>query len=190
LPNAALRPCSSRCRASNWAALCVGLAHAAIDVSDGLLADLGHILERSAVAAEVFVAQLPPLPAGVDPVLARQCQLAGGDDYELVFSAQPGKRPSLPHWPPSLICRSGAAAGSRCGPGRLTALDEDGQPSGHRWPGDSITLPIPIPSFAFLLMAHPAHLVACGFGSGLSPRAPGTVGTSSAGLSFLLLRRT
>ncbi|SBT08458.1 thiamin-monophosphate kinase [Candidatus Accumulibacter aalborgensis] len=93
-----------------------GLASAAIDVSDGLLADLGHILERSAVAAEVFVAQLPALPAGVDPVLARQCQLAGGDDYELLFSACPetrnevvelGKQLDLPLW--------------RCG--RLTASD-------------------------------------------------------------------
>ncbi|HRF04277.1 phosphatidylglycerophosphatase A [Accumulibacter sp.] len=37
-------------------------------------------------------------------------------------------------------------------------------------------------------MAHPAHLVACGFGSGLSPRAPGTIGTLFAWLSFLLLR--
>ena len=37
-------------------------------------------------------------------------------------------------------------------------------------------------------MAHPAHLVACGFGSGLSPRAPGTVGTLFGWLSFALLR--
>jgi phosphatidylglycerophosphatase A len=43
------------------------------------------------------------------------------------------------------------------------------------------------PSLRFLL-AHPAHLVACGFGSGLSPRAPGTVGTLFAWASFPLLR--
>ncbi|HMW17396.1 MAG TPA: phosphatidylglycerophosphatase A [Accumulibacter sp.] len=36
-------------------------------------------------------------------------------------------------------------------------------------------------------MAHPAHLVACGFGSGLSPKAPGTVGTLFAWMSFPLL---
>ena len=71
------------------------LAHAAIDVSDGLLADLGHIAERSSVAAEVCVAQLPSLPAGVDPALARDCQLAGGDDYELVFTAAPAARASI-----------------------------------------------------------------------------------------------
>ncbi len=71
------------------------LAHAAIDVSDGLLADLGHIAERSGVDAELFAAQLPHLPAGADPLLARDCQLAGGDDYELAFATPPGKRPAL-----------------------------------------------------------------------------------------------
>lgn len=44
------------------------------------------------------------------------------------------------------------------------------------------------PSLRFLL-AHPAHLVACGFGSGLSPWAPGTMGTLFAWASFPLLRR-
>jgi thiamine-monophosphate kinase len=58
-----------------------GIASAAIDVSDGLLADLGHILERSAVGARLRVADLPA--AG----LVRDCWLSGGDDYELVFTA-------------------------------------------------------------------------------------------------------
>jgi phosphatidylglycerophosphatase A len=43
------------------------------------------------------------------------------------------------------------------------------------------------PTIQFLL-AHPAHLLACGFGSGLSPRAPGTVGTLFAWAAFPLLR--
>jgi len=66
-----------------------GLASAAIDVSDGLLADLEHILERSGVAATVHLDRLPQsaLPVGIDPDLARDCLLAGGDDYELVFTA-------------------------------------------------------------------------------------------------------
>ena len=105
-----------------------GLANAAIDVSDGLLADLGHIVESSAVAAEIFVAQLPSLPAGADPVLARRCQLAGGDDYELLFSAPPASRPAiadlaarleLPLWRCGRL-RGAAAIG-------LTLLDENGQ---------------------------------------------------------------
>lgn len=71
------------------------LARAAIDISDGLLADLRHILERSAVGAEILLPQLPPMPAAVDPALARQCQLAGGDDYELLFCAPPERRSEL-----------------------------------------------------------------------------------------------
>ncbi|MDH5540316.1 MAG: thiamine-phosphate kinase [Rhizobacter sp.] len=68
-----------------------GLAGSAIDVSDGLLGDLGHLLRASEVGATLDVDALPR-----SPVLSRQaralqleCLLAGGDDYELVFSAAP-----------------------------------------------------------------------------------------------------
>jgi len=69
-----------------------GIASAAIDVSDGLLGDLAHIAERSGCAAAVRLVQLPHLPKGesYDAVLrklALECQLAGGDDYELCFTA-------------------------------------------------------------------------------------------------------
>ena len=50
-----------------------------------------------------------------------------------------------------------------------------------------LKIPTQPPTLRFLL-AHPAHLVACGFGSGLSPFAPGTVGTLFAWLTFPLLR--
>ena len=63
------------------------LAHAAIDISDGLLADVGHLAERSKLGVEIYRTQLPYLPFGVAPELARNAQLAGGDDYELAFSA-------------------------------------------------------------------------------------------------------
>ena len=69
-----------------------------IDVSDGLLADIGHIAERSVLYAEIFTVQLPDLPdllEGDDARLALECQLSGGDDYELVFSATPEKREEL-----------------------------------------------------------------------------------------------
>ncbi|MFA7268799.1 MAG: thiamine-phosphate kinase [Sterolibacterium sp.] len=67
------------------------LASAAIDISDGLLADLGHILERSGVAATLSLARMPrtALASCANPSLARDCLLAGGDDYELVFTAPP-----------------------------------------------------------------------------------------------------
>ncbi len=74
----------------------VGVASAAIDVSDGLLADLGHIGERSGLAAAVQLVQLPHLPKGESydadlRRLALECQLTGGDDYELCFTTPPGQ---------------------------------------------------------------------------------------------------
>jgi thiamine-monophosphate kinase len=69
-----------------------GVASAAIDISDGLLADLGHIAQRSRLAAAVNLVQLPHLPKGIDRALALDCQLAGGDDYELCFTAAPEQR--------------------------------------------------------------------------------------------------
>jgi thiamine-monophosphate kinase len=72
-----------------------GIAHAAIDVSDGFAADLGHILERSNAGAEVWYEQLPLsealTPLRDDPA-AQDCILAGGDDYELVFTAPSDRR--------------------------------------------------------------------------------------------------
>lgn len=72
-----------------------GKASAAIDVSDGLLADLGHIAEASGLMAELSLDALPALPEGVDHDTALACQLAGGDDYELCFTAAPSQRETL-----------------------------------------------------------------------------------------------
>ncbi len=71
-----------------------GLASAMLDVSDGLLGDLGHILECSGVGAIISPDALA-LPGGVDATLARRCQLAGGDDYELLFTAAPARRAAI-----------------------------------------------------------------------------------------------
>jgi thiamine-monophosphate kinase len=70
-----------------------GLATSAIDVSDGLLGDLGHVLRRSRVGATLWVDDVPRSEAlrRQDPALQRECALAGGDDYELVFTAPPGR---------------------------------------------------------------------------------------------------
>jgi thiamine-monophosphate kinase len=80
-----------------------GVAHAAIDISDGLLGDLGHVLRASGVGAEL---QLPApgrlmacggdaLDACVPPDHQLACVLAGGDDYELAFTAAPGQRDAV-----------------------------------------------------------------------------------------------
>jgi thiamine-monophosphate kinase len=76
----------------------LGLAHSVIDISDGLLADLGHILEASKVGAEIDVDALP-VSTAVRGYLAhdtaRQAVLAGGDDYELCFTATPKRRTEI-----------------------------------------------------------------------------------------------
>jgi len=66
-----------------------GIATSAIDVSDGLLGDLAHILRRSNVGATVEVDALPrsAVLATLPAALQQEFTLAGGDDYELVFSA-------------------------------------------------------------------------------------------------------
>lgn len=68
-----------------------GLAHAALDVSDGLMADLGHLCAVSGVGARVEVASLPLSGAArralaAEPALI-ETVLGGGDDYELLFAA-------------------------------------------------------------------------------------------------------
>ncbi len=71
-----------------------GLAHACIDISDGLLADLGHIAEASACAAHVASARLPlsmALNAVCTPAQALRYACSGGDDYELCFTLPPAR---------------------------------------------------------------------------------------------------
>jgi thiamine-monophosphate kinase len=75
-----------------------GLARSAIDVSDGLLADLGHVLEASGVGADLVWEKLPRATAIAgcpDKALADDCLLAGGDDYELLFTAPASKRADI-----------------------------------------------------------------------------------------------
>lgn len=67
-----------------------GIAHSAIDISDGLLADLGHILRASNVGAILEFARVPVAAVTqnyLENPVARECVLAGGDDYELCFTS-------------------------------------------------------------------------------------------------------
>lgn len=77
----------------------VGTARAMMDISDGLMADLGHICEVSTVGAIVEASRLPLSPAAkaaiaTDPALL-MAALAAGDDYELLFTAPPGAEGKL-----------------------------------------------------------------------------------------------
>lgn len=74
-----------------------GVAHAALDLSDGLVGDLGHLLSASRVGATVVTDALPLAPAlgALAPAQRRLCQLAGGDDYELLFTAPTSARDAV-----------------------------------------------------------------------------------------------
>ena len=79
-----------------------GIARSAIDISDGLLADLGHICERSHVAAVIEFEALPRsslmrsvAAARVEARVVQGALLAGGDDYELCFTAPSSRRAAV-----------------------------------------------------------------------------------------------
>lgn len=107
-----------------------GVARACIDISDGLVADLGHILERSKVGAEIQFDHLPAHPTlthFLDQGWARNCLLAGGDDYELCFTAHPSHRGEIS----SISDRLGlklSHIGTITDGNELHLLDSDGQP--------------------------------------------------------------
>ena len=109
----------------------VGLATCAIDVSDGLVADLGHITERSGVAARVRADAVPLSDPARRALAAGEADIAdlvtGGDDYELLFCTPPSKREAVD----ALGRRFGLAlthiGGIEAGQG-VTVSDADGQP--------------------------------------------------------------
>ncbi len=92
-----------------------GIAHAAIDISDGLCGDLGHILQLSGVGATIDVDALPAGPiVACQPVdIRRRFCLAGGDDYELCFTAPVSHRAKV----------AGAAAASATAVTRIGTID-------------------------------------------------------------------
>jgi len=75
-----------------------GIAHSAIDISDGLLADLGHICERSGISAAIELEALPRsmlMRAHAGSAVAQHALLSGGDDYELCFTAPSSRRAAV-----------------------------------------------------------------------------------------------
>jgi thiamine-monophosphate kinase len=111
-------------------------AHAAIDLSDGLVGDLGHILTASGVGADIELSALPVAPelAALPDAERLECLLAGGDDYELLFTADPAARDGvqsasvLSGTPVTRIGRITSGNGVRL-------LDAQGQPQSVRVQG-------------------------------------------------------
>jgi thiamine-monophosphate kinase len=110
-----------------------GVASAAIDVSDGLTGDLSHILERSGVGAIVEIAALPRCAAlqdkldGSERALGLECLLAGGDDYELLFTAPPAAAPRIAEFAATLALPL-TRVGSITPGSALVVRDEQGAP--------------------------------------------------------------
>lgn len=106
------------------------VAHAAIDLSDGLAGDLGHVLAQSRVGALLEWAALPRSPAlaALPLQLQQQCVLGGGDDYELLFSAPASAR--------AMVQR--AAAGADVAVSRVGEIQVDAGLR-VRWPDGSIS---------------------------------------------------
>jgi thiamine-monophosphate kinase len=116
----------------DYACRLAGVASAAIDISDGLVGDLGKLLEASGVGAEVAVDQLPlskALTARFDAASALRFAMTGGDDYELCFSAPGASVPDAAGLPVTPIGRITADGG-------LVLRDERGvvscEDSGYR----------------------------------------------------------
>ena len=113
-----------------------GIATSAIDLSDGLAGDLGHVLAASNAGAVIDVDALPRSAALArqPQALQRLCVLAGGDDYELLFSAPPSRRDAVEAAsrragvPVTRIGRVDAVAG-------LRVLDANGRAVEMNWRG-------------------------------------------------------
>ncbi|MDP2769605.1 MAG: thiamine-phosphate kinase [Giesbergeria sp.] len=119
-----------------------GVASAALDVSDGLLGDLGHILHASGVGAcvdtsvtiKLIAASALPESAAChfNPDFLHQCTLAGGDDYELLFTAPAAARAAV-----AAAARASGTPVTRIGgieaePG-IRLINAQGQPVVHRY---------------------------------------------------------
>lgn len=92
-----------------------GVATACIDVSDGLLADLGHLVRASGVAASVALVALPlsPVWCSATPLAqAQQWALTGGDDYRLCFTAPPVARAAVQAAWPTARCVGSIVTGT------------------------------------------------------------------------------
>lgn len=120
-----------------------GIANAAVDISDGLSGDLAHILKRSGVGATINIDVLPAgmvlSKQGLD--LRRRFTLAGGDDYELCFTAPVAQRDAVVSASRSTVTPVQRVGTIDALPG-LRLVDRDGLPLALHHPSfDQFTSP-------------------------------------------------
>lgn len=115
-----------------------GIAHAMCDVSDGLVADLGHLCEASGCGATVELAAVPLSDAAKTVIAegraAPEALATGGDDYELLFAAPPEASAAIERLAAELALPI-AAIGSIEAGGAVRLVDADGRPVPIAAPG-------------------------------------------------------
>ena len=150
------------------------LATAAIDVSDGLLADLGHICKASGCGATIDVERVPlsaELLSLFPPQEALAHALGGGDDYELCFTAPPSRAEEIEAaleaagTPVRRIGQLVAGPNRRVPPRRRAVHSRRARLSAF------------LSDLSLGTLRDPVHFIAFGFGAGLAPYAPGTFGS-------------
>lgn len=116
-----------------------GLAHCCIDISDGLLADLGHLCDASGVGAELDVERLPIAEETMTLLgrdKARQAALSGGDDYELLFSLAASSLQEAERRLADCGC-SLTPIGRFCDSGGISGIDNATRGGWQHFPGSS-----------------------------------------------------
>ncbi|MEP5764886.1 MAG: thiamine-phosphate kinase [Halieaceae bacterium] len=176
------------------------IATSAIDVSDGLLADAGHICEQSSVGIRIDAQRIPLSPAlqsVPDSQQAMSWALTGGDDYELLFTVAADKADQVP----DSCTRIGEVIA-----GDSVSCDVDVTAPGYQHFSSNNSPPTPLGSdpngVGGKNGGNPAmdapenkpqpfkslpQFLAFGFGSGLAPKAPGTFGTLAAVPLYVLM---
>ncbi|MCK7594611.1 thiamine-phosphate kinase [Pseudomarimonas salicorniae] len=115
------------------------LAHAAIDLSDGLHGDLGHVLRASSAGADLQLGALPASQALIEAFPEREArwnhQLCGGDDYELAFTADPSQRRAVEEALQAVGVLATRIGSLRAEPGLRLMLPEGGswEPAAGAW---------------------------------------------------------
>ena len=107
----------------------IGIAKSAIDVSDGLAADHGHLCERSGLSAHVHLGSVPmfhPLRS-LDVADQIACAFAGGDDYELCFTAPESMRPRVLRTSVNVGLPLTRIGSMRCGDSKVHWIGERGE---------------------------------------------------------------